>query len=117
MALSESLSGGVVQVMDVSQAKQLPKLRFIEAMLLKHGHLHRAHVQRAFDFQTARASQLIKLYLTLNPGAMALDHSTKTYRPCDGFKPAFLHVDPQAYLDAAQVMAVEQIIQIRQVVC
>ncbi|WCH25213.1 hypothetical protein [Aeromonas salmonicida] len=99
------------------KSKNLSRLRFIEAMLALHGEVRRCHLQRAFGFGSASpASNVLSEFRALFPEAMVLDGKTKTWLACAGFVPVLLTVEPQEYLHAAQVMAVEQIVKTKPVI-
>ena len=94
------------------KSKNLPRLRFVEAMLAHYGEVRRCHLQRAFSLSSVvSASFIFNDFRARFPDAMEIDAKSKSWRARPGFAPVLLEVSAKEYLQAAQLMAVQQIVQ------
>lgn len=92
--------------------KRLPQLRFIEAMLVHYGEVRRCHLMGAFGYNSPiSASSIFSDFRARFPHAMRMDGLSKSWAVCPGFVPVLLEVSAKEYLQAAQLMAVQQIVQ------
>lgn len=79
-------------------------------MILKYGELKRCHLERCFDFQVAAAGRVISEYNKVSGNHIVQGKARGS------FEPKYLDIEPDRFLEAAQIMAAEQIIQIKQVI-
>lgn len=105
----------------VYDCKVIAKFRFIEAVLMVHGVIRRAHIERAFWVNSATASKVISLFKQASPSALKMSRSAQygggniNVRSVN-FKPMFLHTSPSEFLEAAELIAGQQIIEITQII-
>lgn len=97
--------------------KNIVRFKFIEAMTLKYGGVNRIHIERCFGIQTAAASRVISKYRSCNPNAIVYVPKARRIKPLGSFEPKFLDIDADTFLAAAQIMAAEEIIQFKRVLC
>ncbi|MGR3968461.1 hypothetical protein [Shewanella sp. 1180_01] len=101
--------------------KTLGRFRFIEAVLIVHGVIRRAHIERAFWVNSATASKVISLFKQASPSALKMSRSAKygggniNVRSIN-FKPIFLHTSPSEFLAAAELISGQQIVEIKQII-
>ena len=107
-------------MMDQPKRRKRPEMNrhfaLIEAVIVAHGGVTRIHLQRAFDIAEAQATRIFSSYRALHPNNIALDNSDKLYKPMQTFRPVELEkfcVNAERFLDAAQVLAGQQIVQLR----
>ncbi|OUS51446.1 hypothetical protein BM607_009315 [Shewanella sp. SACH] len=112
------------QVTDKSIAYNLKKIamfRFIESVLMVHGVIRRAHIQRAFMVESATASKVIANFKKASPSAIKMSRDAKygggniNVRSIN-FEPMFLQSSPHEFLAAVELMAGQQIIEITQII-
>ncbi|EMK1731220.1 hypothetical protein V8N76_004526 [Salmonella enterica] len=79
----------------------LTRLRFIEAMLVRHRFVNRRLLTGVFGLQTAMASKDLALYASLNP-TVHMNYHTKNWEPEAEFVPlaGLLHMPAADYLVA-----------------
>lgn len=91
----------------------------IESMIVIHGCVARIHLMRAFDIGGAQATRVFAAYREAHPGTIELDGSEKLYKATPVFQPhalAAFKVPANRFLEAAEVLAGEPIVQKRVVV-
>ncbi len=110
------IEGAILNLAKIDK-KVVPRFKFIEAMLLVHGECGRNHLIRAFGLGPAAASTLMSQYREICGDGVQLDHSKKRTVPTQGFKPLYLNCPAEEFLEAAQIMACEPIIQTKIVLC
>jgi len=81
------------------------RFKFIEAMILEYGVIKRYHIERCFDIAVAAAGRTIKSYNN------ASGNLINRGKPHADFNPKFLDIEPAKFLEAAEIMAIEPIIQ------
>jgi len=89
----------------------IARFKFIEAMILHHGFIWRIHIERCFSVKTATASRIISLYEDTTNNEVIYDRKEKQLKASKNFTPKFLNIEPEAFLEAAQIMAETKIIQ------
>lgn len=85
------------------------KYKFIEAMILVYGRCGRNHIERAFNIKSAAASRVMTSYR-----AKSGNNITKG-KPDNGFDAVYLDIEPELFLESAQIMAEQQIIIYKEV--
>jgi len=91
------------------------RFKFIEAMILVYGSVKSVHIQRCFDIAAPTARRVLSNYKKENKDSLYCDHSDKEYKPTDSFITKFLDEDAVTFLNAAQLMANQLIVQTRTV--
>lgn len=91
------------------------RFKFIEAMILRYGEVKKVHIQRCFDVSSPTATRILANYKTENKDSIYCDHKDKTYKATDSFVTKFLDYDADEFLNAAQLMSNQLIIQTRTV--
>lgn len=89
------------------------RFSFIEAMMLQYQQINRGHLCRAFDFKEASATRLFRAYNQAHSENLIYNASARMYYPSNVFIAHNLKVDATVFLDAAQIMAKETIIQFK----
>lgn len=89
--------------------KRIARFKFIEALLLEHGHVRRAYLHRAYGISLPQVSRLLVEFREAAPEAVVFDPSAKTYLVSEGYKPKWLDTCPREFLDAMITVACEPI--------
>jgi predicted DNA-binding transcriptional regulator YafY len=76
------------------------RLEFIEFRLYWEGRLNRSDLTREFGISVPQASLDLARYQQLAPANMTYDKSAKTYLAAPDFRPLFLSLDANAYLNS-----------------
>ena len=95
--------------------KSIVRFKFIEAMILEHGFVSCYHIERCFNIATAAASRTIKAYKEANMHTVYYDRKQRKIMAAGELKKMFLDIEPAKFLEAAQVMCDEEIIQYKTV--
>lgn len=83
---------------------------FIDAMLIDHNEIARRHLCRAFGIAAPTATRLLRGYKEKYPDNLEFDNVAKCYRRSHQFKAQSLDILSVRFLEAAQIMADENII-------
>lgn len=86
------------------------KFAFIEAMILEHKVIRRAHLCRAFDVAPPTATRYLSEYKKLHPDFLEYDISIRSYKAGKLFFSIYLETGASKFLEAAQVMSEHVII-------
>lgn len=89
--------------------KRIARFKFIEALLLEHGHVRRAYLHRAYGISLPQVSRLLVEFREAAPEAVVFDPSAKIYLVSEGYKPKWLDTCPREFLDAMITVACEPI--------
>ncbi|MAD75994.1 hypothetical protein [Pseudoalteromonas sp. SR41-6] len=87
------------------------RFSFIEAMINVHGSIKRCHLCRAFGVTEPTATRIFKEYRVKYPKNIVLDQSSKSYKKSDSFKVENLKIEANEFLNAAQIMSENLIVE------
>ena len=87
------------------------RFAFIEAMILEHGSIQRCHICRAFGVTAPTATRIFREYRNAHPDNLKFEPSSKSYQKSKDFHGYNLECHSSEFLEAAQTMSENTIIQ------